>query len=182
MLAKSIFACLLVAGAGSMQAATLLSEGFDDITTLAGNGWALINNSSPAGTTGWFQGVPAVFPSQSGAPNSYIAANFNNAAFGGDISNWLITPMLLLDNGLTLTFFTRTEPDPPAADRLEVRESTNGASTNVGGTAASVGDFTTLLLTINPTLTVAGYSLTWTQFTVTLSGLGGPTNGRLAFR
>jgi hypothetical protein len=64
---------------------------------------------------------------------------------------------------------------------LEVRLSTNGASTNVG-TGAAVGDFTTLLLSINPTLTTTGYPTSWTQFTVTISGLPAPTSGRIAFR
>jgi hypothetical protein len=60
--------------------------------------------------------------------------------------------------------------------------STNGSSTNVGSTATSVGDFTTLLLDINPTYTTSGYPNAWTQFLVTISGLGGPTSGRLGFR
>ena len=45
-----------------------------------------------------------------------------------------------------------------------------------------VGDFTTLLLDINPTYTTTGYPNAWTQFTVTISGVGSPTPGRLAFR
>ena len=45
-----------------------------------------------------------------------------------------------------------------------------------------VGDFTTLLLDINPTYTLTGYPVVWTQFSVTISGLGGPTAGRLALR
>ena len=56
-------------------------------------------------------------------------------------------------------------------DRLQVRISTNGASTNVGSTATGVGDFTTLLLDINLNYTTNGYPNVWTQFTVTLSGL-----------
>ncbi|MBK6431598.1 hypothetical protein [Candidatus Amarolinea dominans] len=32
------------------------SEGFEDITLLPGLGWASQNNSSPLGSTGWFQG------------------------------------------------------------------------------------------------------------------------------
>ena len=60
--------------------------------------------------------------------------------------------------------------------------STNGASSNVGTTATDVGDFITLLLDINPTYTTTGYPNVWTQFTVTVSGLGSPTTGRLAFR
>ena len=60
--------------------------------------------------------------------------------------------------------------------------STNGTSSNVGSTATNVGDFTTLLLDINPTYTTTGYPNVWTNFVVTVSGLGGPITGRLAFR
>jgi hypothetical protein len=45
-------------------------RGFDNISTLAGSGWTLVNNSSPAGLTGWFQGNSGVFNSQAGAPDS----------------------------------------------------------------------------------------------------------------
>jgi hypothetical protein len=58
----------------------------------------------------------------------------------------------------------------------------NGSSTNVGTTAFDVGDFTVLMLDINPGQTTAGYPTTWTQFTVTVSGAPPPTTGRLAFR
>ena len=74
-----------------------LTEGFDDITTLVPAGWFMQNNSQPGpGTTGWFQGNPAVFPSQSGAPNSYIAANFHNGTGVATLSNWLLTPPVKL--------------------------------------------------------------------------------------
>jgi hypothetical protein len=140
------------------------------------------NNSMPLGVTGWFQGDPAVFPAQGGAPNSYIAASFNNGAGLATISNWLLTPPLTLQNGATLTFWTRTVNAPFAPDRLQVRMSTNGASANVGTTATSGGDFTALLLDINPNYTTSGYPNVWTQFTVTVSGVPSLTTGRLAFR
>ena len=98
------------------------------------------------------------------------------------ISDWLLTPPLTLQNGGQLTFWTRTVNAPAFPDRLQVRMSLNGTSTNVGTTETSVGDFTTLLLDINPTYTRAGYPNVWTQFTVNLSGIGSPTTGRLAFR
>jgi hypothetical protein len=164
--------------ASTGQASTILAENFDNIATLPGSGWVQTNNSQPVGTTGWFQGNPGIFPSQSGAPDSYIAANFENAAFGGNISNWLITPTLLLDFDI-FSFYTRSAGSFP--DRLEVRMSTNGASTNVGATASSVGDFTTLLLSVNPALSGSGYPTAWTQFTTTLGPMS-PTTGRLAFR
>ena len=175
---------LLASLASSAATAQVLTQAFDDVTTLAGAGWVFTNNSNPAGTTGWFQGNTAVFTSQTGADRSYIAANFNGAGFGGNVSDWLITPVLSsLRNGQILTFYTRAESFAPAADNLEVRLSTNGTSSNVGASDTSVGDFTTLLLAVNPTLAAAGYPATWTLHSVTLSGLpAGLTQGRLAFR
>jgi subtilisin-like proprotein convertase family protein len=158
------------------------SEGFDDITTLTGAGWVQINRSEPLGTTGWFQGNPNTFPAHSGATNSYIGANFNNTGSVGTISNWLITPQISLNNGDTFKFWTRKATTDTFPDRLQVRLSTSGASTDVGTTSTSVGVFTTLLLDINPTLVTGVYPTVFTEFTVTVSGLGGPTDGRLAFR
>ena len=160
---------------------TVLNEGFNVVSPLPA-GWFTQNNSTPAGSTSWFQGNPAVFPSHSGAPDSYIGANFNNVAGANTISNWLLTPELTIKNNDVLKFWTRTFTTGDFPDRLEVRMSTAGASTNVGATNASVGDFTTLLLTINPTLVTGVYPDAWTEFTVTISGLPGTTSGRFAFR
>lgn len=157
-----------------------LTEGFDDITNLPG--WFMQNNSSPIGTTGWFQGNSAVFPAHAGAATAYIGANFNNTAGTGTISNWLLTPVLNLNDGDTISFWTRTATGTLWADRLELRMSTNGASTNVGTLATDVGDFTTLLLSVNPNLVVSEYPQVWTEYTATISGVPTPTDGRLAFR
>jgi hypothetical protein len=59
---------------------TSLSEGFNDISTLAGDGWAFQNNSNPApatstATANWAQGNPGAFVAQSGASNSFIAVD-----------------------------------------------------------------------------------------------------------
>ncbi|MBC7880658.1 MAG: choice-of-anchor J domain-containing protein [Anaerolineae bacterium] len=181
LLAFSISAALSLTVAATAQAASL-SQNFDTVSTLAAQGWSLQNRSTTVGTTGWFQGDPTVFPAQAGATNSYIAANFNNTTGANTISNWLITPTLTFFNGDVLTFFTRTVTDAIFPDRLEVRYSDVGG-TNVGTTSTSVGDFTTLLLTVNPTLTTTGYPSVWTQFTATISGLapsGSP--GAIAFR
>ncbi len=85
-------------------------------------------------------------------------------------------------NGDTFTFYTTTTADSAYPDRLQVLLSAAGASTNVGTTATSTGDFSTLVLDINSTLAVGGYPEDWTQYTVTVSGLAGPIDGRLAFR
>jgi len=164
---------LLKAASAHAQAFT---EDFNDITTLPAAGWVQTNHSQPIGTISWFQGNAAVFPAQTGAPTAYIGVNFNSGAGAATISNWLLTPPATLVNGATLSFWTRTTdlptpPDLPFPDRLEVRMSTAGNSTNVGTTATDVGDFTTLLLDINPNLDQTSYPMVWTQFTVTVTGV-----------
>jgi hypothetical protein len=159
-----------------------LTQNFDDISTLPGAGWVFTNNSVAVGASGWFQGNGPVFAAQTGAAGSYIAANFVNAGVGGNISSWLLSPLLAsLQNGQKLTFWTRSAGT--LADRLEVRLCTGSPCTDVGATDATVGTFTTLLLAINPGQSAASYPATWTQFSVVLSGLpAGPNAGRFGFR
>ncbi|MFZ1265185.1 MAG: choice-of-anchor J domain-containing protein [Anaerolineae bacterium] len=160
------------------------SEGFEDITLLAGLGWANQNNSSPLGSTGWFQGNDTVFPAQAGSTTSYLGANYNNTSGTGTISNWMMTPAVTLSAGDTFRFWTSTAAGSIWPDRLELRMSLNGASTNVGATATSVGDFTTVLAEVNPTLAAGGYPEVWTEYVVTLTAaqVPAPTLGRFAFR
>ena len=165
-------------------------ENFDLYSSLAGRGWVMQNNSNPLGGTNWYQGVSVAaggpFNSFNGPDSSYIAANYNSTGgsifSSGKISNWLISPVFNLRNGDTVKFYTQTDPANFSPDRLQFRLSTNGASVNVGTTANSVGDFTTLLQDINPTLALSVYPLVWTQFTSIISGLSAPTSGRVAFR
>jgi hypothetical protein len=173
--------CLLSFGSTFSQA---INEGFSNVAGLAAAGWNQQNLSTPIGVNpNWVQGDPVNMPfSANSLPaNSYIAVNYNSVAGAATISNWLITPMLNLNNGDVITFYTRGTGSI-YADNLQVRLSTNGSSTNVGASNISVGDFSNLLLEINPTLTAALYPAIWTQYTITISGLAAPTTGRIAFR
>lgn len=185
VLFRFVALALLVATLSKQVAAQSFTENFDDISLLAGSGWVSTNASVAVGSTGWFQGnavsVGGPFDSYNGAPNAYIGANYNNTGNMGTISNWLFTPNRTFRNGDVLTFYTRKATPDTYADRLELRMSTNGASTNVG-LGAAVGDFNTLLLSINPSLALGVYPTSWTLYTITVSGLPAPTSGRIAFR
>jgi hypothetical protein len=162
-----------------------LTAGFDDVSTLPGEGWVKINHSQPLGKGVWAQGNPLGYPAQTGNPNAFITVGFESGTGTATLSNWLLTPTLVLQNGDSMTFWTRTVEEINFPDRLQVRLSTNGPSTNVGTTATQVGDFTTLLLDINPTYQIAGptsYPNVWTLYTVTVSGVPSPTAARFAFR
>ena len=164
----------------NMTFAQEIVEDFDDITTLKGKGWLIHNKSTSIGLTNWFQGDVDVFRSYNGEKNSYLAANFNNVA-NGTISNWLVSPKRTFKNGDVITFFTRKENPDIYADRLEVRLSTNGDGTEIESDS-SVGDFTNLLLSINPDLKLSIYPTDWKQYTITISGLSEPVSGHIAFR
>jgi hypothetical protein len=173
--------CLLSFGSTFSQA---INEGFSNVAGLTAAGWNQQNLSTPIGSNpNWVQGDPVNMPfSANSLPaNSFISANFNSVVGAATISNWLITPMLNLNNGDVITFYTRGTGSI-YADNLQVRLSTNGSSTNVGASNISVGDFSNLLLEINPTLNAALYPAIWTQYTITISGLASPTTGRIAFR
>ena len=182
--------CLLPLGtglaaesAGKRAISGNFSEGFEDIAELPGRGWRQQNNSQPEGISGWFQGNDAVFTAHAGPDDSYIGASFDNAAGLGTISNWLLTPEMVVQNGTRIRFWTRSDQAAinPFPDRLEVRLSTSGASTNVGATATSVGDFTDRRLAINESLGTE-YPRVWTEYEFVLDNLAQPTTGRIGFR
>lgn len=161
------FACALPALSQAAPHIVVVSESFDDVSSLPG--WSQVNHSSPTGLS-WFQGNPGVFPAHQGAPSSYIAASFLSAQNGsGLVDNWLITPQLSLSGTSVLSFFTRAEALPGFADTLEIRFSGNGGST-------LPADFTMLLGTIGG---ASAFPTSWQEFTNSINFDG---VGRFAFR
>lgn len=143
---------------------------------LASGEWHILNLSDPIGFTSVFQGSPFVFPAYEGPEDSYAAMNyFSGGAAGANLSVFLMSPVSTFDNGDVITFHSRTTDDPATwPDRLRLVLSSAGASTDAA-------DFSTVLLTINESLSTTGYPAEWTEYSVTLSGLAGPTSGRFAF-
>lgn len=91
----------------SAHASYLLEEGFENVSKLVDKGWVLNNASSPVGVVSWFQGDQQVFSAQNGTAGSFIASNYNAAAIGGTIANWLITPEFSIDQGAVVSFWAR---------------------------------------------------------------------------
>lgn len=170
---------LLMVSAG-LNAQTLSSEGFDalgsPITLPAG--WDMLNLSSPSGTASWFNGGTP-FPAYSGA--GFIAVNYLSGSGTATLNNWLFTPVVTVQNGDEVSFFTRTTSGQ-YPDRLEFRMSDQGASSVAPSGLTNVGSYTTLCLTVNPTLTSSGYPTTWTKQTYIVSGLTGQVSCKFAFR
>jgi hypothetical protein len=170
---------------GVASAAPFFTESFDNVPAIfaGANPWVQDNNSNPPGTGVWEQYTTTEPPIQT---LPFIFADYSSVSVAGTISNWLISPLITFENNDVITFFTQTEPGAPFPDNMQVRLNTNDTTTDVGNTESSVGSFTNMLLEINPYDPINGYQADYpdspTKFTLTVTGLSGPTQGRLAFR
>jgi len=161
------------------------TEGFDVVDSIYTNGWERNNNSSPSGEDDWVQDYGNFNPPPSGGTNSSIVVSYKSIASGqaGEISNWLITPTIVCTTGDSIIFYTKSFQNTSYPDRMEVR--LNKSNTNdVGSSSSDVGDFDTLLLVINPTLTAGngGYPMSWKRYACAITGIPPGTAIRIGFR
>jgi hypothetical protein len=225
-------ASVLAAGAGPTQAqydqyfqdfSFVTSTNTTDFqTTLTNQGWVFVNNSTPDPNPNpvsatWGPGQSSTPTDLFGQPLKYMditfgaGPSFTTTATRGFIDAWALSPVVSFQNGSRISFWTRTVLEGGTIqhpDRLQVRFSSAGSSTNVGspagfddGTNAAAtaaeqnfGNFSKLLVDINPTYSTAtqatyptnytaSYPTNWTRYDITLSGLAaGTINGRVGFR
>lgn len=184
---KRLLLTFLLGLSFATQAQFIVIENFD---TVPGIGWTRINQSSPTGPSNWGQGVVTQFDAGAfnGEPTSFAMVNSASAIGNGTISNWLMSPVITLQDGDIIRFFTRAglpvgQTNVVYPDRLELRISTNGSATVApAADPFSTGDYNTLALTINENLTTTGYPTSWTMYEYAISGFSAPTDCKIAFR
>jgi hypothetical protein len=163
-LRRAAAAVVLFAAASAAHAQIAINEGFDNVATLAASGWIRANASATPGTTpGWVQGDQTIFAAQAGAPQSYVSANYNNAAAGGTLASWLISPTFSTQNAGYVSFYTRADILPNLVDQLAWGFSHGGSS---------FADFT-----IGSAHTIGG---DWSQVRIDFGPQGAGTFGRFA--
>ncbi len=175
-------------------------EEFDTASAALSRGWKFINTSEPKGGGVWQDGGN-LYPwfnaySNYGSLAGFIGADYTStSAAQGTISNWLISPPVIMQNGDKIIFYTRAYQlfyngdTTDFGNSLQVRINTLDDSTNVGK-GLGFGNFTKSLLDINPNLVYSSiliqmpgaYPTQWTRFEATVVGLNGPVKGRFAFR
>jgi hypothetical protein len=165
MFKRALIAATISLAAVSAQANdVLLTENFDDITTLAGSGWTMANSSfpiDPVDGTNWYQGDTGNFAAQSGADNSYIAANYHNAAPGGFILNTLASPTFSTEVAGTISFWARAFIYDGYSDTL-----------NFAFLGSTLGSFSSQVVTLTGE---------WTEYTISYAAQGAGSVGRLMF-
>jgi hypothetical protein len=192
-----------------------LVEEFDTLASAKGRGWVIRNRSEPIGPAVWQQGLSAnaaityaAYSSKSTA-NGFISTDYSSAFSPNPgestISNWIISPKVILQNGDKIIFYSRIDDTLSTyGDRMQVLINKNNDGIECGR-GATWGDFDTKLLDINP-LNASGnpvnpfpagsgypaniyffdpvmaYPAYWTRFEAVVKGLDAPTNGRFAIR
>lgn len=153
------------------------SEEFDTASAALSRGWKFINNSFPAGGNVWQNGgsaYPVFEPfSQRGQYAGFVGATYESTgAASGVISNWLVSPPVIMQNGDKIVFYTRSQlvaqsatDSTDFANRLQVRINNHGTDYFMGNvqplyewsltpspTAApdDPGNYDITLLEINP--------------------------------
>jgi hypothetical protein len=121
MFRKLMIGAALIAGSSvAMSGPVLLDEGF---TTAPPGGWYVAYLGVPAPSaaeTQWFQGNDGIFAADSGAADSYVAANYLAAPAGGSIDSWLATPFLNAAEGAAVISFAARTGGAVAGDQIEV--------------------------------------------------------------
>ena len=88
-------------------------EEFDTAQNAYNRGWRFINRSELIGRTNWqnptsLTGIP--FISYSGTGNGYLWADYQSTSGAAvTISNWAVSPELIMQNGDKIVFYTRCE-------------------------------------------------------------------------
>jgi hypothetical protein len=209
-------------------------EEFDTVASAIARGWRFENRSEPVGKGDWIQAysnrsrpyalvnakktvnsnnyLGSILPAYSSRSNNtgYITTSCYASAGtlpqgGGVISNWVISPIISMQNGDKIIFYTTAMDSVYSYDnlaeargespnvlekvnvinRLQVRINLNDTSTECGrGVTPGLFDF--LLLDINPSYSLTAFPYFpvhgWTRLEAIVTGLKKPTRGRFAFR
>jgi Secretion system C-terminal sorting domain len=198
---KLLLSLSFIASFGVSKAQVIYSYGFPTTAALTTDGWSRTNQSDPATATLW--GVPTTAPTttfvggaQSTPAVSFAVVNFTSVGVltatgstgAGPISNWLISPVVNIQNGDVVSFYSRlgqnsTSTGTEYPDRLQLRMSQTGAFTTPPSTGSEdIGSFDDVLVDINPDLTTGIYPRIWTKYSYTVAGLAGPTDVKFGFR
>ncbi len=165
-------------------------QGFDDEAAALAQGWEFKNLSDVA-LGGWnfdtetpggnvpFDGTGLLYSDYTAAdPNYYTATTL--------ISNWAISPRLLVQNGDKISFYTISRGSiDQYGDRLQLRLNIFNGSDSIATGASELGHFTTPLIDVNPLYKIEGpgdFPTTWTKYEATITGLNKPDSARFALR
>ena len=159
-------------------------QDFDTLQSAYNQGWRFINKTTPLGNHEWDVGGFSVLPPYKGIGMLFSFNTVSNPSASATFSNWAVSPPVWLQNGDKIIFYTNSISFAGTPSRLQV--CVNGVNDGLNvGSGAGMGDFSNVILDINPFQTFGfldSYPVTWTRFEATVNGLSKPVKGRFALR
>jgi hypothetical protein len=176
-------------------------EEFDTLINAYNHGWRFINRSENIGASKWTQGsisgALSAFSSK-GTNAGFISIDYKStAADAAVISNWAVSPPVIIQNDDRIVFYTIGSlidvggDSTDFANRLQVWVNTHNDGLDVGD-MNDVGQFDKIILDINPNYeeyhsnpalySPTAYPARWTRFEAAIHGISKPVKGRFAFR
>lgn len=129
----SLFIIIILFCCSNLTAQTLKFEdrmnGDNSVAGLQARGWIVLNEDGGGVTAPWFQGSVSVFTSFEGPDSGYVASNFNGANTNDVVDQWLISPILNINLGDSLSFLARSPDSSSFDDSIYVLLSTNAGTT-----------------------------------------------------
>ncbi len=111
--------------------AVIFTDNFNGDNSVAGlqaRGWIVVNQDGGGTTDPWFTpSATPPFPAFEGPTHGYVASNYNGAN-GLYIDHWLISPLVGVSAGDTLSFYHRAPDGNPYDDSIYVKVSPSGES------------------------------------------------------
>jgi len=167
------------------------TQSFESLDAAIAQGWKFQNLSDDADLD-W-----TVAPA---TPNGEVPFDGDNLLYAdytssstasGNISNWAISPRLLVQNGDKISFYAVSHGSigygagGSYGDRLQLRLNTFNGSDSIGTASTDIGNFTTPLVDVNPLYKTTGpgdFPTVWTKYEATIQGLNSPDSARFAIR
>ncbi len=163
------------------------TQSFESIDEATAQGWKFQNLSDdPNG--GWTVDATSAFGSFTPVDGTKLLYSDYTASNGadGNISNWAISPKLLVQNGDKISFYAVSSGSNDGyGDRLQLRLNVFNGSDSIGSASTDIGNFTIPLIDINPLYKIAGpgdFPTTFTKYEATIKGLNNPDSARFAIR
>lgn len=103
-------------------------NGNNSIAGLQARGWVIIDNDGGGTTPTWFQPNDLTFTAFEGHDSGYVASNFDGANANGVIDHWLISPLLNVNPGDSLSFYARSPQGSLFPDSLYILVSSGGSA------------------------------------------------------
>jgi len=166
-------------------------QSFDDEAAALAQGWEFKNLSDTAqGEWNFATETPNGFTPVDGTGLLYSDYSASGI-YTGLISNWAISPRLLVQNGDKISFYTVSHgsigygANGSYGDRLQLRLNVFNGSDSIATSSSDLGHFTTPLIDVNPLYKTTGpgdFPITWTKYEATITGLNKPDSARFALR